>query len=187
MKQVIAIGCCLVATTALADCFTRSNIKFSGMELTRGPRDFQRMVVPSPKGSKCILRYRVNIKNSWQTVEGIGYGKTEADACTQAEEPGQGTILEEMEPRKIRAETNMVCSDIPEIRVHSVRIGDVIWESETDLHTHPQEQKYFTYKRTQCRMFVERDAKNVNLFTYQGIICRVDDKPNSKWLVVDKY
>jgi hypothetical protein len=145
------------------------------------------MVIPDRGGQKCVLRYRVNIRNNWQTVEGVGYGQTEADACAQAVELSRGSVLEEVSTKTVRAETNMVCSDIPEIRVRPVRIGQVIWESEVDLHSHPQEQKYFTYKRTQCRMFVERDAKDANLFTYQGVICKADTNPKSKWLVVDKY
>lgn len=187
MKRALVLGLCLVSTVAVADCFTRSNIRLVDQSITRGPTDIQRMVIPESNGYKCVLRYRVNIKNNWQTVEGVARAKTEADACAQAIDLSRGSILEEVAPKTVRAETNMVCSDIPEIRVRPVRIGEVIWESEVDLHSHPQEQKYFTYKRTQCRMFVERDAKDANLFTYQGVICRADTKPNSKWLVVDKY
>ena len=172
---------------AKADCFTRSSIHLTQQIVDHGPTDYQRLVTPDPKGSKCVLRYRVHVKDDWETAEGVGYGKNENEACAQAMDLTRGSLLEELVPKKVRADTQMVCSDIPEIRVHPVRIGDLIWESEVDLHSHPQEQKYFTYKRTKCRMFVERDAKNINLFTYQGVICQADKASNSKWYVVDKY
>jgi hypothetical protein len=76
---------------------------------------------------------------------------------------------------------------LPEIRVHPVRIGDIIWQSEVDVHTIPEERPYFMYKRTQCRMFVERDSKEQNLMVYQGIICKMDSTKNAKWQVLDKY
>ena len=85
------------------------------------------------------------------------------------------------------ADTQMVCSDLPEIRVRPVRIGDLVLESETDLHTIPAYRKPFTYKRSVCRMFAERDSRNQNLMLYQGVVCRVDNMPNSKWRVIDKY
>ena len=81
----------------------------------------------------------------------------------------------------------MVCSDQPEIRVRRVHVGDRIWESETDLHILPAERKYFTYKGTQCRTFIERDARDQNMYLYQGIMCKEDSRPNTKWLVLDKY
>ena len=34
---------------------------------------------------------------------------------------------------------------------------------------------------------VERDSRNQNLMLYQGVVCRVDNMPNSKWRVIDKF
>ena len=68
-----------------------------------------------------------------------------------------------------------------------MRIGDVIWQSEVDIHTIPTERRDFWYKRSRCRMFIERDAKNSNLWLYQGEICQISNTPDSKWRVIDKY
>jgi hypothetical protein len=149
--------------------------------------DIQKLVSPDARGQKCVMRYRVNINDEWQTAEGVGYGKTEAEACTQAADIGQGYLLSEVEPSRVTADTQMVCSDMEDIRIRPVRIGETIWESEVDMHRHPNERKYFDYKQTKCRMFTERNAKDRNLFTYQGVICRISKSAGSKWRVVDKY
>lgn len=187
MKRTLIFSLLALASVVHAECYMRSSVKITQRMITGAPTDFQKLVVPDARGSKCVLRYRINISGDWQTAEGIGYGTTESQACVHAMDLGQGAILDQVLPGKIVADNLMVCSDIPDITVHPVRIGDVIWESETDLHSHPQEQKYFTYKRTQCRMFVERNAQFQNLYTYQGIICKQNATQYSKWQVIDKY
>jgi hypothetical protein len=152
-----------------------------------GPTDIQRLVVPDTRGQKCVVRYRVNIGGDWQTAEGSAVAKTDAEACTRAMDVGRGMILADVEPSRISTDTQMVCSDLPDIRVRPVRIGETIWESETDLHSIPQERKYFWYKRTKCRLFQERNPRDRNLIVYQGVICQANGTPNSKWQVVDKF
>ena len=187
MKRILLIALCLTGSVASADCFVRSNIKLTIAQLNVKPTDYQRIVVPDKNGSKCVMRYRVHIKEDWQTVEGIATAKTAAEACVKASDIRKASLLEEVTPNKVSSDTQMVCSDQPEIRVRRVRIGETIWESETDFHAHPNETSYFDYKRTRCRMFVERGARGNNLQTHQGIICKVDTLPDSKWRVIDKY
>ena len=187
IKKTIILAMCLASSVAVADCHIRSNIKLSRQKIDFGPTDIQRIVTPDAAGSKCALRYRVNIGDEWQTAEGIGRGATEAEACTQAMDFRQGALLSEVKPTRVTADTQMVCSDLEDIRIRTVKIGEVIWESETDMHRHQDERKYFDYKQTQCRMFTERNVKDRNLYTYQGLICKVNSTPNSKWRVVDKY
>jgi hypothetical protein len=170
-----------------ADCYIRSDIALNQTVVNSPITDVQKIVTPDDRGQKCVLRYRVHVGDDWQTAEGQGYGATEEKACAQAEDIKRGHILEEVTPSKIGSDTQMVCGDLLDIRVHPVRIGDIVWESETDLHTYPQERKYFWYKRTQCRMFVERNARNQNLILYQGVVCRLNATGNSKWQVIDKY
>lgn len=184
IKNAIVFGICLASSVAYANCQIRSDIKLSRQAVAFGPTDLQRMVIPDGTGKQCTVRYRVNIDDEWQDVEGVGRGKTEDEACTRALDLQKGSLLVEVDPSKVTADTQLVCSDAEEIRVRSVKIGEVIWESEVDLHRNPQERKYFDYKQTKCRMFTERNVKYRNLFTYQGVICKIND---SKWRVVDKY
>ena len=174
------------SSIASADCFIRSSTRLTLQDVNSLPVDVQKLVVPDARGQKCVLRYRVHVGNDWQTAEGIGYGATDTAACAQALDLKRGAVLEEVTPKTVRSDTQMVCSDLPEIRVRRVRIGETIFQSEVDMHTIPAERKDFMYKRSVCRMFVERDARNSNLMLDEGIICRVDDMPDSKWRVVDK-
>jgi hypothetical protein len=187
MKRALIVGLILISSTALADCYTRSNIRIARQVIDAGPTDVQRLVVPDARGHKCVVRYRVNIGGDWQTAEGSAVATTEAEACARALDITRGTVLAEIEPTTIRADMQMVCSDLPDIRVRPVRIGETIWESETDLHSIPQERKYFWYKRTKCRLFQERDPRDRNLIVYQGVVCQADGTPNSKWRVIDKF
>jgi hypothetical protein len=183
----VAIAGLSHCSDARADCYVRSNIKLTRQSINAGPTDLQKLVVPDERGQKCVVRYRVHIGDEWYTAEGSGIGKDEGSACVQAMDVSQGRVLAEVEPSQVTSDTQMVCSDLPDIRIRPVRIGEVIWESETDMHRHEQERKYFDYKQTRCRMFTERNAKDRNLYTYQGIICKVNSTPNSKWRVIDKY
>ena len=115
-----------------ADCYVRSNVKLTRQAIVAGPTDVQKLVVPNAVGKKCVLRYRV-YTNQWQTAEGTGTGANEADACKTAMDVGNGRVLSEVEPSMVRADTQMVCSDLPDIRVRPVQVGETVWESETDL------------------------------------------------------
>lgn len=188
MKRAIIISLCLVSSTAMADCFMRSNISLSRQTIYGAPTDIQRLVVPDDRGQKCVMRYRIYVDSAWETAEGVGHGKTEDQACKQALELSRGAVLQEVAPTHVRADNQMVCSDLPDIRVRPVNRGELIWESETDMHSHPQERgKYFTYKQATCRKFIERADRNQNLIVYQGIICQANTLPGSKWRVIDKY
>jgi hypothetical protein len=183
----IAIALLVATGVAHAECHMRMNTNITQQAIFGSATDVQRMVVPDARGFKCVIRYRLNINTDWQTVEGIGVAPTQERACNQASDIKRGVVLGEVTAQKVRADQQLVCSDLPDIRVRTVKLGEVIWESEVDVHTVPAERSYFVYKNTQCRMFVERNSRDQNLFTYQGIICRLNTTKNSKWQVVDKY
>ena len=183
----LAIALLVAVGVAHAECHIRISTNITRQAIFGAATDVQQMVVPDARGYKCVVRYRLNINTDWQTVEGTGVARTEEQACGQASDPKRGAILEEVTAQKVRADQQMVCSDLPDIRVRPVKRGETIWESEVDVHIIPAERPYFVYKNTQCRMFVERNSRDQNLFTYQGVICRLNTTRNSKWQVVDKY
>ena len=185
-RYLLAIGLVSITASAMAECYVRSSSTINFKLVESEPTDIQRIVVPDPAGKKCVLTYRLNIANKWQNVEGVGFGKTEALACAQAAVVNRAQLLEEVEPTRIRSETQMVCSDRPEIRVHPVRVGDSILESEVDFHVKKSERGYFNYEKSRCRLFSERAAKSRDVLMYEGVICKEGDGP-SKWRVVDKY
>lgn len=189
MKRAIVLLLCVASTTALADCYQRSNIKITQQKINGVPTDIQRLVTPDVNGQKCVMRYRLHIGNEWTTVEGFAVAKTEDSACEQAMDLKRGIALEEVAPRSVSSDSQLVCSDLPDIRVRPVRRGELIWESEVDLHSNGLErsQPYFYLKEARCRKFVERTPKDQNLIIYQGIICQSTTSSKSKWIVLDKY
>lgn len=186
MKR-LALILLIASSTVYADCRMRVATKISYKDIFGQPTDIQRMIVPDSRGYQCIVRYRLNINSEWQTIEGVAVAKTEDQACNQAVDTKHSAILAEALPERVRSDQQMVCSDFPEIAVRPVRIGEVIWESEVDVHSLPAERPYYKWKSTVCRMFVERGASNRNLQVAQGHICRLNTTKNSKWQVVDKY
>lgn len=189
MKRSIAILLCLASTSIFADCYHRSDIKITQQKINTAPTDIQRLVTPDSRGQKCVARYRLHIGDAWTTVEGSAVAKTEDEACQQAVDIKRGVALDEMAPATVSADHQMVCSDLPDIRVRPVRKGELVWESETDLHSNPLERQkpYFQLKGATCRKFIERAPLHQNLIIYQGIICRATTAKNSKWIVLDKY
>lgn len=186
MKRVMLAGLCLVATVANADCYVRSTTTIVPAALQSAPTDFHKILTPDPKGFKCAVRYRVYMNDEWNLVEGVAVHNDPDSACARALDVKRGSVLLDPTREMIKSDQQMVCSDLPDIRVRPVRVGELIWESETDLHRHPDERKHFMYKNTKCRMFTERAAEDGNLQTYQGIICQEDPK-SMKWRVIDKY
>lgn len=187
MKR-LAILLAVVSTTAMADCYVRVSTNLTKQTLNSRPTDIMQFVTTAPQGYNCVLRYRIHINDSWQTVEGEGTAKTETEACVQAIRPERAGILQEIELDKVNTDTRLVCSDREMIQVRKVKIGEKIWESETDIHILPQERPYFTYKGTTCRWFIEREGQRQNMILYQGIICKTNNQnSNSRWLVVDKF
>jgi hypothetical protein len=172
---------------AKSECYVHSKIKMTRQSIVAGPTDIQRLVVPDVRGSKCVANYRVYIANQWHTAEGTAVAPTESEACARAMDIGNGHVLAEVEPDKISSDMAMVCSDLPEIRIRKVHIGETIWESETDLHTLNAERPYFLYKSARCRYFTEQSARDHNMITNQGVICKINQNPDSKWQVVDKF
>jgi hypothetical protein len=187
MKRILVIGLLTASTAVSAECYMRTQVNLSRQAVFGPPTDVHRIVTPEAGGYRCSLQYRVNVNNQWHNAEGQGTGKTEDAACQQAMDLKNGALLADVTPDRVNANTQMVCLDGPEIKVRRVRIGEQIWESEVDVHTVPTERPYFKFKNTQCRMFVERNAREGNLYTHQGVICRENTTPGSKWLVVAKY
>jgi hypothetical protein len=189
MKLALSLLLCASSVTAVAECYQRSEINISRQQINTAATDIQKMVTPDAQGQRCVARYRLHIGDAWVTVEGSAVARTEELACARALDIKQGVALEEVRPNSVRADQQLICSDLPDIRVRPVRTGELIWESETDLHSHPREraEPYFFWKQARCRKFIERVSKDQNLIIYQGIMCQANTVANSKWLVLDKY
>jgi hypothetical protein len=187
MKRLLIAAVIATSVPASAECYLRLTSDITPSQIWGVPTDVQRLVAPDVKVARCVLRYRLNVNGEWRSIEGAAVAANEEQACARAADLKTASVLGEVVREKVRAGQEMICSDLPDIQVRAVRVGETIWESETDVHRVPAERAYFVYKGTKCRMFSERNNRNGNLYTYQGVICRENSTPNSRWRVVDKY
>ena len=187
MKRLLIASLIVASVPAGAECYMRMTANITPSQIWGVPTDVQRLVSADPKGSRCVLRYRLNVNGEWTSIEGVGVATTESQACATAADLKTASVLGEVVRETVHAKQEMICSDLPDIQVRAVQVGETIWESETDVHRVPAERAYFLYKGTQCRMFSERNNRNGNLYTYQGVICRENSANNSRWRVIDKY
>lgn len=185
MKLWLAGALIACSSVTWADCFHRTQINTT-TRINAGPTDIQRVVTKAYAGYQCATTYRLHMGLEWQTVEGVAQAGTEAEACKLSLELRNGRLLQEVAPTGVRAQSDIVCTEGPTIRVRNVHAGERIWESEADLHWNAKERGYWFYKKARCRKFQERAVKDGNMLVYNGIMCQaaVND---TKWVVVDKY
>lgn len=188
MHKIILFNLLLLSNFASAECYMRSaTIKDTRLSVTR-VADIKKYVTPMDKDHfKCTVSFRAEINNTWQTGEGQSMG-TNGDSidqiCSQALDSGRSYLISKISNGKVLSENEMICTDRPELTVKTVRIGDIVQISE--LAPHPEKPKFFSYKGSQCRWFVESDfdSNTRDLFQWQGIVCNVR---KGEWQVIDKF
>jgi hypothetical protein len=86
----------------------------------------------------------------------------------------------------VSTNTVVVCSDgeQPKLRPN-VKIGDRVFENELPKLSN-QKNEYFTYYRSQCRLFREKYMLNEKFQLAYGVICHLDER-SEFWQVVDKW
>lgn len=178
----------LLPIAASAECYMRSaSVRDVQSKITR-VSDVKRYVTPvSDNQFKCTVAFRAEINHVWHTGEGssIGASTDSLDQiCTQALDSGRSFLLNRVTDGKITTETEMICTDRPDPKIQTVRVGDIVQISE--LSPHPEKPNFFEYKGTKCRWFVESDfdSNKRDLFQWQGIVCQVR---KGDWQVIDKF
>ena len=188
MHKIIAFMLLSLAGQVGAECYMRSaTIRDVKSSITR-IADIKRYVTPLDQQQfKCTVSFRAEINHVWHSAEGqsIGANGDSIDQiCSQAIDSGRSYVLARITNGKILTENEMICTDRPDPAVKTVRVGDIVQLSE--LAPHPEKPKFFTYKGSQCRWFVESDfdQNTRDLFQWQGIVCNVR---KGEWQVIDKF
>jgi len=172
---------------AQGECYVRSAVTNQTAIAIEAIADVDPFVIPiSPTQNKCIVNFRAQVNGRWITAEGERIGPRsmpEKELCDGAIDSGRIQILSRANGGRLTVEQNMVCTDQPEIKVRSVRRGELIHESE--VRPHPNFPRPFTYRTSQCRWFIEPEVHpGSDLLQRQGIICQVN---GNQWQVVDKW
>jgi hypothetical protein len=187
MPSKIPLILALIATSAYGECYVRSAVTNQTSMTIESIADVEPMVVPiSATQNKCIVTFRAQVNGNWITAEGEKVGPksiSERELCAGAVDSGRVQILSRATGANLAVEQNMVCNDQPEIKVRSVKRGEMVRESE--VRPHPNFPKPFIYRTAQCRWFIEPEVHpGRDLLQRQGIICQVNGK---EWQVVDKW
>lgn len=177
----------LLPHLAFAECYTRSSASVSARDVTSPPTDIERLVTPYRDQIQCNVKFRIAINGVWETAEGHAIGRKEDEdaVCKHAVNLESSYLLLAVGQKKLQAEQQMVCYDMPEYHVHPVNVGDLVHESE--VAQHPTVKKYYIYQKSQCRYYAERNLVNGNLALYQGVMCQIDQGPSPRWQILDKW
>lgn len=187
MSRKIPLILLLVATSAYSECYMRSAVTNQTTMSITAVADVESLVVPiSATQNKCIATFRAQVNGDWITAEGERVGlKTisEQDLCAGAVDSGRIQMLSRANGGNMAIEQNMVCNDQLEIKVRTVKRGEMVRESE--VRPHPNFPRPFTYRTAQCRWFIEPEVHpGRDLLQRQGIICQVN---GNEWQVIDKW
>jgi hypothetical protein len=187
MFRKIPLILLLTSATAYGDCYVRSAVTNQTTMSITAVADVEPLVVPiSFTQNKCIVMFRAQVNGQWITAEGEKVGPksmSEKDLCASAVDSGRIQILSRAGSANLAVEQNMVCNEQPEIKVRTVKRGEMVRESE--VRPHPHFPKPFAYRTAQCRWFIEPEVHpGRDLLQRQGIICQIN---GNNWQVVDKW
>ena len=108
---------------------------------------------------------------------------TEAQACARAQTSGKVTILQQISGKRLTVQEEMVCTDQQLPKTRTVRVGDLVGESEVVPDpAWPSAKKM--HDGNVCRRFVEDNLQGIDMRRSKGTICQVSD---TAWKVVDKW
>ena len=185
MKKLALIVAALAVSTAQADCYNRTAITAQTRSEVSRVTDVRQQILPDPAGFACRVTFRALIGQDWHTGEGSATGFTgddPAQICAQAQTVGRSFLLAKIGTTTVNQDSDVVCTDQPLPEVRPVKIGQIIGESEVQIHT--KYPKPFSYQGTQCRWYMEYGTRSQDITPWQGVICRVQ---GDRWKVVDKF
>lgn len=187
LKSFIIAAAISSMPVAQAECYVRSSTLSETDARIEKIADAQNTFVRLNSGQmRCTSTFRVLIKGQWHTAEGqaiVPEGTNEDQACARAQNSGRVNILQQVSGRRLTVQEEMVCTDQQLPKTRTVKVGDVIGESE--VVPDPAWPNTRTMRDGNvCRRFVEGDLLGVDMRRSKGVICQVS---KTAWRVVDKW
>jgi len=183
MRYLLAL--ILVSGTAAAECYVKSSSISEMKDGIEKTDNVQRYPIRlNNEQIRCSVTFNAKIRGKWYAVESSAIAAgSEDDVCTQAINSGSARILEKVVGTKFTMQQEMVCTDQKLEPKKSVRVGDLVRESDVQpdpLWPNPRRFR----DGNECLRFVESDIVGSELRRTNGVICRVDQ---NFWRVVDKF
>jgi hypothetical protein len=177
----------LLPLTVAAECVlqdrtvARSDLKIA----ERSP--ISRTVIPAPgHNQRCIVNFRARVGTQWYMATGEydwPGDRPANEACAVAAARADESVLKQAAPSHVQSEKVLVCNDRPNQQL----ITNAPTGTVAQLHqfrTHPDFPRNFWHNGAQCRWFLESSFRHNDIYTYQGVICQLQDQ---NWVVVDRF
>lgn len=183
-KSLIASLVLCATAPALAECY------YTSATTSAVPDKIDEVdnVIAMHGNNTCTVSARVSYKRVWYNIVGrstnVETFKNTEDLCFNALEMGIRDFLFRMSGKRISAQQQTVCTDLQQVDIKPVQVGDVIKVSE--VQPHPTRKQFINQDGHECRWFIEALPKAGEMLTASGVICRVGRLDADKWLVVDK-
>ena len=121
-------------SNAVAECYMQSSVVGQAKGSIEQVADIKHWTVPFTNNQrKCMVTFRGYAKHSWWNGVGehvFSSAVTEDSACKVALERGKAQMIETVFGQVVLSEGQMICSDLPEIKVKPVSVGDVVQLSQ---------------------------------------------------------
>lgn len=185
MKK-LAIVIALFPILAVADCVLQDRTVTSHAIVIQERSGITQTVVPSPEGKRCIVNFRARVGATWYSATGQydwPGDRPASEACAVAAARADDSVHSQTVSQHVRSEKVMVCND----REDTATLRSTSPGTVAQLHQfrpHPDYPNGFWHNGTQCRMFLDSAWNGRDIYTYQGVICQIQ---NNRWVVVDKY
>lgn len=163
---------------ALAECDIRSASQLNHEREVGPVTDLEK----TKSTGKCVVRYRLMVDGVWNLVQAEEAGlEQEESLCYYAIEKARRELLVGL-GGTFQTEAITVCKD-GRSASSKLTIGDTILENEVAW---TKKGKYFNYRNSKCRLFIDRRELNRQLNVTYGVICQIDSN-GENWIVVDKW
>lgn len=191
MNKIAVVVLLALAGAAQAECFVRSSAlnKFKS-EIERMSDAARDVVMMPPDKMQCTVTFRVMLHGRWHMAQGQAVGSdsmSENQLCAQAQDIGRVRLLQSVDGSEVNAKQELVCTDqnLPRLRNQSVKVGDLVRESELAPHWDLSKRVSFAHRGMECRWFMESLPYGTSgMVQSVGTMCRLD---SSQWRVMDKW
>lgn len=180
----------LLPTLALANsdqCVIQQRTVSQGEVEIQERSEVRREITPLPSGQwRCQVSFRARIGAVWHTAFGEydwPGDRSQQEACGVAVKTATDLLRQRVGKTKVITDQVVVCRDQPDlITLKDIKPGTVAMLHQ--FRPHPDYPNAFWHQGTQCRWFLDSQYRNSDIYTFQGIICQVQ---NGGWAVLDKF
>lgn len=181
-RHIAVIVASLIATSAFAECFYSSRV---ATQIPYKVDDIDHVAYMHGPNT-CTVTARVMYRSAWHTIAGKATDqiKPSMEICDMALTHAIKDFLLRANSKSIDAEQEMICTDLPTVKLRPVDKGEIIRVSE--VRPHPTRMPFIN-NGNECRWFVESEVDHLGrVQSINGVICKIGRANADQWYVVGK-